>query len=145
MQGKSSICVSWKRVSRSCHLFVVALLLLTILGMPALPVAPEAMDVTGTWDLAVETQEGTAHPSITLKQEGETITGTYQGQMGKSNLEGTVKGNDIKFTVTLKFQDVTYTVTYTGTVGDDTMKGAARFGDAGSGTWSAKRRRNHAR
>jgi hypothetical protein len=131
-------------MSRSCYLSVVALLLLTILGMPALPAAPEVMDVTGTWDMTVETQEGAAHPSIMLKQEGETITGTYQGQMGKTDLKGTIKGDDIKFAVTLKFQDVTYTVTYTGTVGDDTMKGTARFGDAGSGTWSAKRRRNHA-
>jgi hypothetical protein len=133
----------WKSVSRSCCLSVVALLL-TVLGVPALPVVPEGTDVTGTWDLTVETREGTAHPSITLKQEGEKITGTYQGRMGKSNLEGIVKGDDIRFAVTLKFQDVTYTVTYAGTIDGDTMKGTARFGDAGSGAWSAKRRRNHA-
>lgn len=143
MHGRLPIGMPWKPMSRSCYLSVVALFF-TILGMPALPAAPEAADVTGTWDMTVETQEGTAHPSITLKQEGEKIAGTYQGQMGKSDLEGTIKGDDIKFSVTLKFQDVTYTVTYTGTIDGDTMKGTARFGDAGSGTWSAKRRRNHA-
>jgi hypothetical protein len=143
MHDSSPISIYWKSVSRSCCLSVVVLLL-TILGVPALPAAPEATDVTGTWDLTVEMQGGTAHPSITLKQEGEKITGTYQGQMGKSNLEGIIKGDDIRFAVTLKFQDVTYTVTYAGTIDGDTMKGTARFGDAGSGTWSAKRRRNHA-
>jgi hypothetical protein len=118
------------------------LLLLIFSWVQMMPAAPEATEVTGTWDLTVETQDAIASPSIALKQEGEKISGTYQGRMGKSNVEGTVKGDDIRFTLTLKFQDVVYTVTYTGTVGDDSMKGTVSFGDTRSGAWSAKRRRN---
>lgn len=109
-----------------------------------MPALPAAADVTGTWDLTVETQGATSHPSVALKQDGERISGTYQGQMGSSKLEGSIRGNDISFAVTLKFQDAPYTVTYTGTVSDDTMKGTARFGDSGTGNWTAKRRKNQA-
>jgi hypothetical protein len=91
--------------------------------------------------MTVEAPEGTAHPTILLRQEGEKITGTYQGRMGESELSGTIKGIEIRFSVTLKFQDVSYVVVYSGSVGDDSMKGTARFGDTGTGDWSAKRRK----
>jgi hypothetical protein len=105
---------------------------------------PDAVNVTGVWDLTVESQEGTAHPSVTLKQEGERITGRYEGKIGASSLEGTVKGNEIRFSVNLKFQDVAYAVTYSGIVSEDSMKGTARFSNAGTGNWSARRRKSQA-
>lgn len=103
-----------------------------------------AEDVTGTWDMTVEISGGASHPSITLKQDGERISGSYQGQMGKSSLEGTIKENEIKFIVNLKFQDVAYSVTYSGTVSEDLMKGTVQFSEAGTGNWSARRRKSPA-
>jgi hypothetical protein len=104
---------------------------------------PGAVDVTGVWDVSITSQEGTAHPSLTLRQDGEKITGTYSGRMGDADLEGTLKGNDIRLTFALKFQDVSYTVTYRGTVTDNGMQGSASFSNGGAGTWSAKRRKSH--
>jgi len=118
-------------------------LLLWVFAWPG-PAKAEAADVTGTWLMTVEAPEGTAHPTILLKQEGERITGTYRGRMGESDLSGSIKGNDIRFTVTLRFQDVSYVVVYTGTVSGDSMKGSARFGEAGTGNWSANRSRRPA-
>ncbi len=106
------------------------------LGRRAAPV-----DVTGVWNMTVESQEGTSHPSVTLKQEGERITGTYAGKI-MGSLEGTIKGSDIQFSLKLKFQDVSYTVTYTGTVTENNMKGTVRFGDNGTGSWSATRKKS---
>ena len=118
------------------------MLLLSVLPFSSgLPALTEAIDVTGTWDLTVESQEGTTHPSITLKQEGERITGTYEGKIG-GRLEGTIKGNEINFSLNLKFQDASYTVTYTGTVTENTMKGTVRFGNSGTGSWSAIRKKS---
>jgi hypothetical protein len=99
-----------------------------------------AVDVTGTWQMTVESPQGTAHPSLVLKQDGEKLTGTYKGRIGESRLEGTVNNDRIRFTVTLKFQDQPFVITYTGTVEQDTMKGTAQFGEAGSGNWSAQRK-----
>jgi hypothetical protein len=98
-------------------------------------------DVTGTWDLSVESPGGTAQPTMTLAQEGEKVTGTYHGRFGDASLEGTVKENEIRFAVKVKFRNDTIVVTYTGTVDGDSMQGVARFGDAETGKWSAHRRK----
>jgi hypothetical protein len=121
-----------------------AVLFPLILFAPAWLAEPAATDVTGTWLMTVEAPEGIAHPTILLKQEGEKITGTYRGRMGESELSGTIKGSEIRFSVTLKFQDVSYVVVFSGSVGDDSMKGTARFGDTGTGDWSAKRKKRPA-
>jgi hypothetical protein len=105
-----------------------------------LPMVPAA-NVAGTWDMEVNSQEGIARPSITLGQEGDRISGTYHGKMGDSPLNGTLSGNEIRFSVTLKFQEVSYAVVYSGTVTEDSMKGTAKFDNSGTGTWIAKRRK----
>lgn len=134
-----SVVLLWRRPS-ACAGSI--LMLIPVLSATLLLARPGAADVTGTWEMEVKSQEGTAHPTITLRQEGERITGTYQGKIGESALEGTVRGFDIRFAVNLKFQDVSYTITYTGTVSGDHMEGTARFGDAGTGNWSARRKKN---
>jgi hypothetical protein len=96
-------------------------------------------NVSGQWALAVETPEGKANPSLDLRQDGEKISGTYVGRLGKSPVEGSLKGDEIKFSVKLKFRDRDFTVTYTGTVEGDQMEGKVRFGDARSGSWTARR------
>ncbi len=105
-----------------------------------LPVHSYAEDVNGAWDLTVETRQGTATPSVTLRQDGEKISGTYHGRMGDTALQGTLKGNNIRFSVRLKFRDQSFLVTYTGTVDGASMKGTVQFGESSSGTWSAHRR-----
>ncbi len=97
-------------------------------------------DVSGTWDLKVETSGGTATPTIILAQEGEKITGTYRGRLGESRLDGTIKGNEIAFTVNVKFENRVLTVVYKGTVDKDSMRGTVRFGDRGTGNWTGRRR-----
>jgi hypothetical protein len=114
--------------------------LLVLISLVSIPLLPAQTDASGTWDLTVETQQGTATPSVTLVQSGEKLSGTYRGRMGDSKVEGSVRGSDIQFTVTLRFQDQAHVISYSGTVAGDTMKGTVQFGDRGSGTWSGKRR-----
>jgi hypothetical protein len=121
-------------VKRGSGLTTAFFLLISLVG------AAQEVRVAGTWDITLETGQGTANPSMTLAQDGEKITGTYRGRLGESKLEGTLKGSAIQFSVTLKFQDQPMTVSYRGTVDGDTMKGTVQFGDRGSGSWTAKRR-----
>ena len=114
--------------------------LLGLVFVISIPLLQAQTDVTGTWDLTVETQQGTANPSVTLQQAGEKLSGTYRGRLGDSKVEGTLRGNDIQFSVTLRFQDQPLVITYTGTADRDSMRGTVQFGDRGSGTWSGKRR-----
>jgi hypothetical protein len=60
--------------------------------------AAQLHDLTGRWVLAVVTENGTGTPTVDLKQEGEKLTGTYvSNAMGSRTLEGTVKGDTMRF------------------------------------------------
>jgi hypothetical protein len=100
----------------------------------------DKIDVTGAWAFQIETPNGPGTPTFTFKQEGEKLTGQYKGRFGEAPLTGTVKGNNIDFTLTLQSQGQELTITYTGTVEKDgTMKGVLKLGDANSGKWTGKR------
>lgn len=96
-------------------------------------------DVTGTWKVTVETQAGSGSPTIMLKQEGENLTGTYKGQFGEAPLKGTIKGNDIKFSIKVNAQGQELDIEYAGTVDGNTMKGKVKLGDFGEGTFTGKK------
>ncbi len=101
----------------------------------------QAVDVTGEWVFAVETGMGSGTPTLTFKQSGEAITGTYNGQLGNTNFTGTVKGADIAFSFTVDAQGQSVDVSYTGTVDGATMKGAVSMaGGQLSGTFTGKKK-----
>jgi hypothetical protein len=99
------------------------------------------VDVSGKWTLTVESQAGTTNPTLTLKQDGEKLTGHYSSAtLGEADITGTVKGQNIAFSFAANVQGASLNVSYTGTIdGKDAMKGTASFGEAGDGTWTAKR------
>ena len=99
------------------------------------------VDVTGTWESTVESPQGTISSIATYKQEGEKLTGTHVGQMGEVSLKGTVKGNEINYTITVDMDGQQLTITYSGKVDGDTITGNADFGGMGSGTWTVKRKK----
>lgn len=96
----------------------------------------EKIDVTGAWAVEVETSAGSGSPSFTFKQDGETLTGQYKGQFGEAPVKGTVKGNEITFSVEVSQG----TVVYKGKIENGMMKGTVSLGDLGSGTWTGKRK-----
>ena len=99
------------------------------------------MDVTGTWELTVESPQGAMTLTATYKQEGETLTGTHVGEMGEVPLKGTVKGVDITYTLTIDAQGQSFTITHTGKVDGDTITGTADLGGMGTMNWTAKRKK----
>lgn len=99
----------------------------------------EPAKVAGAWNVTLELETVTGHPLITLKQDGEKVTGTYEGRYGVSALEGTIKEKDIRFAVTMMAEGTQTTGTFVGTVDGDTMGGTVVFEGAGEGTWSAAR------
>jgi hypothetical protein len=101
-------------------------------------VAAPAADVTGNWEATVETDAGSGSPKFTFKQTGETLTGTYSGQLGEAPLTGTVKGSDIEFSFKASPQGETVTVKYKGKItGEKQMKGTVDLGGMATGTFTA--------
>ena len=103
--------------------------------------AQQKVDVTGKWAFAVETGAGSGSPTVTLKQDGEKLTGHYSSPtLGEADLTGTVKGMDISFTFNVDAQGTALKVTYTGTIeSKDAMKGKVDLGGLGEGTFTAKK------
>jgi hypothetical protein len=97
------------------------------------------INVTGTWNMAVETQAGTGTPVFTLKQEGTAVTGQYKGQLGEAPVTGTVKGDELTLNYKVNVQGTDLSVTYTGTVTGDTVKGKVSLGELGEGTFTGKK------
>ena len=104
----------------------------------AAPSSGEKIDMTGAWNVTVETDGGSGNPSFTFKQEGEKLTGKYKGLLGESDLTGTVKGDKIEFSFKVSGQ-VEGVVTYTGTTDGKTMKGKVNLAGMGEGTFSGKK------
>ena len=99
------------------------------------------VDLTGKWLFTVQTDAGTGEPTVTLKQDGEKLTGHYSSQvLGEADLKGTVKGEKFDFTFTANAQGTSLDVKYSGTIeSKDSLKGTLDLGGLGSGTFTAKR------
>jgi hypothetical protein len=120
---------------------VVAVVVSLLFGVADTPMAAQGkVDVTGKWVFDVTTSGGSGTPTMMFKQDGENLTGTYEGQLGKANLKGTVKGQAINFSFTVDVQGQVAEVTYDGRVEKDSMKGTVDIGPgAASGSFTAKR------
>ena len=105
----------------------------------AAPAASAAGDVSGVWNAEVETSAGSGAPTWTLKQEGEKITGNYDGTLGKFPMTGTLKGDAIELSFKVTGQ-VEGTVIYKGTVSGNTMKGTVDLAGMATGTFKATKK-----
>ena len=99
----------------------------------------QSPNVTGDWDVSINSPQGQVDVKATLKQDGEKLTGAMKSPRGETALDGTVKGKEIKFKYTIKFQDQDFVITMSGLIDADTMKGDADFGGLAQGDWSGKR------
>ena len=118
-----------------------ALLLVVAVFLTFAPrLGAQATNVTGEWAFNVTTDQGGGTPTITFKQDGEKLTGKYAGQLGNSDLTGTVKGSDITFNFTVDVQGQQAPVTYKGTVEKNTMKGTLDIAGMVNGTFTATKK-----
>ncbi len=91
--------------------------------------------------MTVTTPRGERTQDINFEQEGTKLTATWKGMRGDEvTAEGTVKGNEIEWTITRSTPRGEFTMTYTGTIEGDTMSGEVQMGDFGSSEWKAKRK-----
>jgi len=100
----------------------------------------EKVDLTGKWTFDVQTDAGSGTPTVTLKQDGDKLSGHYSGQLGEAELTGTVTGADFTFAFASEIQGTQLNVVYKGTiVSKDSLKGTLSISGLGNGTFTAKR------
>lgn len=126
---------------RAARTVVFALAASALLPASALGQADKKVDVTGKWTFTVTTDAGSGTPTVTLKQQGDSLTGHYSSQIfGEVPFKGTIKDGKITFSFASSVQGTNVSVTYAGTVESaDAMKGTVDFGSVGGGTFTAKR------
>lgn len=122
-----------KTVIRTAIVLAIAILASAQLGA-------QSTNVTGEWAFTVTTDQGSGNPTITFKQDGEKLTGKYNGQLGVADLTGSVKGDAITFTFTVDVQGQQAPVTYKGTVEKNTMKGSLDIAGMVNGTFTATKK-----
>lgn len=89
--------------------------------------AQAQVDMSGTWQMEVESQNGTTNPTMMLTQDGMTLTGHYSSAtLGEADVTGSVDGNSVTVEFTAMIEGLgDAPLTYQGTVADD-------------GTWSGE-------
>ena len=107
---------------------------------PPPPAAAKVTDVSGTWELNVESPMGSRASDAIFTQSGETLGGKMVSPRGEVPLTGTVSGDTVKFGINVNVQGQNLQIDYSGTVTGDTMSGTVVFGSFGDGKWTGKKK-----
>ena len=101
---------------------------------------PKPVDITGAWEMTVQSPQGAMVITANFKQDGETLTGSHVSEMGEMPLKGTVKGADVEYTLTLDMGGQQMTIVHKAKVEGTTMTGSADIEGMGSITFTAKKK-----
>ena len=114
---------------------------------PAMPEAPArtagrngpgsgtaAASAAGTWSLTTNSPQGATEGTLTLQQDGTTLTGTLVSDMlGTLPIkDGQLTGRRISWSVTVSFGGNSFNLTYTGEIDGTRMQGSVAAGDFGT-------------
>ena len=107
----------------------------TVLRFLTLVLASAALllsaDVTGKWKLSFQTPDGqTRENTLTLKAEGDKLTGSLASQRGETQIsDGKVAGDDVSFVVVRNFGGNEVKMNYKGKVSGNEIKFNISAGD----------------
>ena len=101
-----------------------------------------AVNVTGDWEMTSKGRNGQERKStITFTQDGEKLTVKMPGMGGQEMTgTGTVKDNDLEWTVTVNGPNGEMTMTFKAKVDGDKMSGTRQMGDRPASDWTAVRK-----
>jgi hypothetical protein len=123
-----------KSLMKKLPYFLLLVIFVTSLSLPSF--AQSTPDLTGTWVLNVKTDAGSGTPTFKLKQDSEgKLTGTYQGQLGETDVKGTIQNNGFH----IEFSVQGNVITYDGKIENEIMSGKVVLGTMASGTFTGKK------
>ena len=97
------------------------------------------MTVDGNWQLVVSTPMGERRATLSLKTEGDTLTGTQLANGNTAEIfDGTVNGNQLSWKVSIS-DPMPLTLEFNGTVDGDEVTGSVTLGNFGSSSFSGTR------
>jgi L-seryl-tRNA(Ser) seleniumtransferase len=121
---------------------VVAERLFAVLSQPPhveeKPKAAPAADLTGPWDVRIEYAASVSTHTQHLRQRGNDLDGTHQGDFLSRDLRGTIDGGAVRIRSAYNHGDE-LNYTFTGTLKGDEMAGELDLGEYLGARWTAKR------
>lgn len=117
--------------------------ILALGSLLALAFAAATVDISGVWEMTTtQTPQGDMTADVTFVQDKEAIKISMTGPQGmEMKGEGTVKGQDVEWTVTISGGMGEFVLVYKGKVDGETMSGEVQAGDFGSFPWTAKKKK----
>jgi L-seryl-tRNA(Ser) seleniumtransferase len=104
------------------------------------PAAPTA-DLSGAWDVRIEFEAGASSHTLHLRQRGNNLDGSHQGDFVSRDLEGTIEGDVVRIRSDYSEEHGdALSFTFSGKVAGDEMGGALDMGEYLAARWTAKRR-----
>lgn len=135
--------MTWCVPLAACFLF------LAVLSTQAQEKKAEKVDPTGTWTWSRPGRDGgpARESTLTLKMEGEKLTGKMSGMQGRETEIKNAKmtADEISFDVTREFNGNSMTSKYKGKIKDDTITGkftVERDGETTEREWVAKKKKD---
>ena len=124
--------------------FMAAAVALVLVGLVSPVMAAE--NPTGTWKWTASRGGQDREQSLTLKLEGDKLTGSMPGRDNATTeiSDASFKDNKVSFSVTREFNGQKRTTKYNGTLSGDTITGKTereRDGQTTSTDWVAKRQK----
>jgi len=97
------------------------------------------VNVSGKWEISLESPMGSMQFTLELSQEGSSLSGKFISQFGTTEFTGgKVSGNEIFFTMSINFGGESLDLTFSAVVEGDTMRGNVQ-GQMGSMEFTGKR------
>ena len=98
------------------------------------------MAVDGTYNVQVSSPMGTQPATITLRVDGEALTGSISGDQGTQAFEnGTVDGDSVAWSVQMTGPMGQINLDFKGTVSGDEISGEIKLGSFGTATFKGNR------
>jgi L-seryl-tRNA(Ser) seleniumtransferase len=107
---------------------------------PAAAMVAPALDVSGRWNVRIEYAAGSSTHVLHLRQKGNEVDGTHQGDFVSRDLTGTISGSDIRLRSNYGGSGDSLPYTFTGSAAQDEMSGELDMGEYLAAKWTARRR-----
>ena len=99
------------------------------------------MAVDGTYNVSISTPMGARSVKVTLKADGDALTGSVSGEgYGEKEFSGKADGDNVSWEVSVPSPmggDIT--LSFSGVVSGDELSGNVQLGSYGTNTFSGKR------
>jgi len=99
-----------------------------------------ATDISGPWDVQITFAAGTGNHTFHVRQQGNQLVGTHQGDFVARDFSGTISGNQVRISSNVgEVHGAALSYRFSGNVNSDSMSGALNMGEYLNATWTAKR------